>query len=280
MAFDMAKISVKARHKPPMMLLVGKSKLGKTSFCAGNRVVNGEIVEWGLNKPIILWLKGEEGADAIPVAKNSDPITSYDELMEALAWLAKEDHEFQTVAIDSLTTLVEIIKAHVQKTEPELATDSKYNQYGNGNKRAVTFHRNIADALTWLRDNKNMTVIMTGHIKPTPKDIPDPEKGLYAAWCADIPDGIYAMYDRSFDVVLYADTKDITTEKDIGMGNKQGKIVNLNNGERFLFTKKTLAHPSGGRGIYGHLRNEIPFDWASFQEAVAEAISYNNNNNN
>lgn len=273
MAFDLNSISTKATHKPPMILLVAKEKMGKSSFCAGSRVENGTIVEWGINKPIILWTKGEEGVSHIPVAKNTEAISTYEGMMEALKFLATEEHGFETVAIDSLTTFCEIIKKKVQTDEPKLASDHAYDQYGAGNKIAAGYHRNICDALTYLRDSRNMTVIVTAHIKHNPKTVADPEKGTYDSWMADIPDAVYSIYSRSFDVIAYADTSDITKEADIGMGNKQGRVVSLNGGERYLFFKKTLAHPSGGRGIYGHLPDKIPFDWSSFQNAVAETIS-------
>lgn len=264
---------------PSHTYLAGRDLLvtHNTSFCAGDRVENGEIVEWGLNKPIILWLKGEQGASDIPVAKNTEAISSYDELMDALGWLATNEHGFETVTVDSLTTLCEIVREKVVAENPSLAEKMRYDQYGAGNKIAAVYHRKIADALTYLRDEKSMCAIVTAHIKHNPKDVADPEKGVYSAWMADIPDAIWGIYERSFDVCLYADTKDITTQVDIGMGNKQGKVVSLNNGERFLLTKKTLSHPSGGRGIYGHLPPEIPFHWAAFQEAIASTIEKLNN---
>lgn len=279
MAFDLNSISTKAVHKPPTMILVGKAKMGKTCFCAGDRVEGGRITEWGLNKPIILWMKGEQGANDIPVAKNTDAIATYEQLVEALGWLAQNDHDFQTVTIDSLTTLCEIVKAKVQQDNPALRDDKEYDRYGAGNRIAVKYHREVADMMTYLRDNKSMCAIVTAHIKHNTKTVADPEKGVYDAWMADIPDAIWGIYERSFDVCLYADTKDITSKVDIGMGNEMGKVTSLNNGERFLFTRKTLAHPSGGRGIYGHLPAEIPFHWAAFMEAVAQTISTTTNNN-
>ena len=280
MAFDINSISSKAVHKPPTMLIVAKEKMGKTSFCAGSRVENGKVVEYGLNKPIILWLKGEQGAADIPVAKNNDAISSYDELMEALAWLAKNDHSFETVAVDSLTTLCEIVVKKVVADHPDLCEKSTFDRFGNGNKLAVPLHRSICEALTWLRDNKNMTVIVTAHIKNNTKQVNDPERGSYDSWVADIPDAVWSVYSREFDFIGYADTKDIVTSTDVGFGNKQGRAVSVGNGQRFLFTKKTLSHPSGGRGIYGHLPAEIPFDWWSFQNAIAETIKTTPSNTN
>jgi len=284
MAFDIDSISTKAVHNPPMMIVASKEKMGKTSFAAGDRVENGVIVEYGLNKPIILWLKGEQGADSIPVAKNKTAISSYEELMDALGWLAKEEHSFETVVIDSLTTFTELIKEKIMTEQPkDFPTDFSYMSFDNGPKAAVKYHREIINALTWLRDNKKMTVIVTVHIKSSPKTVNDPEKGSFDQWTADIANSTWNIYARSFDLICYADTKDIVNNVDVGMvkGQKQqGRVVSLNNGERFLFTKKTLAHPSGGRGMYGHLPSEIPFDWYSFQNAIAETIAKLNNNNN
>lgn len=280
MAFNLESISTKAVHKPPTMIVVAREKTGKTSFCAGDRVENGEIVEYGLNKPIILWTRGEEGCNDIPVAKNDKPINTYDELMEAIGWLATSEHDFQTVAVDSLTTVCELVHDKVVSEHPDLNEKASFDRYGNGNKLAIPLHRELTNALTYLRNEKNMTVIVTAHIKRKPQQVNDPERGSYDAWIADVDDAIWAVYAKAFDFVGFADTKDVVSQKDIGMGKTQGRVTNVGNGARFLFTKKTLAHPSGGRGIYGHLPPEIPFDWVSFQNAIAETIAKLNNNTN
>lgn len=277
MAFDINSISTEAVHKPPTILLCAKEKMGKTSFCAGDRVENGRIVEWGINNPIILWTKGEQGANDIPVAKNTEAISTYEELMDALGWLCREKHDFRTVAIDSLTTLHEIIVEKVVQDHPDLNEKASFDRYGNGNKLAAPMHRAVANALTWLRDNKGMTAIVTAHIKPKPIQVNDPKRGSYDTWGVDMTDMIWTIYSKAFDIILYADTKDIVTQADVGMGKKQGRAVNVGNGQRFLFTQKTLANPSGGRGVYGHLPPEIPFDWASFQAAVKETEEKLNN---
>jgi len=46
-------------------------------------------------------------------------------------------------------------------------------------------------------------------------------------------------------------------------------------GNRYLFTRKTPAHPGGGRGVYGQLPYELPLQWSAYSEAVAAVINNN-----
>lgn len=277
MAFNLASISREAVVKAPRILLLAKEKVGKTAFSAGDRVENGQIVEWGLNRPVILPIKGEQGADDIPVAKF--PVaTEFDNVIEAIGTLATEEHDFQTFAIDSLTTLEEIVKRKVMLDNPkDFRTDADYIRYNNGPRAAAAVHRMICDGLDVLRERKSMCTIITAHIKHNTKEIIDPEQGPFSAWVADIPDPVFSVYARWADVVLYASTKNITKSVEAGMGRTVSQSVDVGNGQRFLFTRATKSHPSGGRGVYGHLPAEIPFDWYSFNQAVASAAaSYTN----
>ena len=112
MAFDLASISNEAVARAPRIVLLGVEKIGKTSFACGDRVVDGKIVEYGLNRPVIVSVRGEQGADAIPVPKF--PVAqSLDNVIEALASLYTGDHEFGTVVIDSVSALEPLVWADV-----------------------------------------------------------------------------------------------------------------------------------------------------------------------
>jgi len=41
--------------------------------------------------------------------------------------------------------------------------------------------------------------------------------------------------------------------------------------ERVLYTQKRPAHPGGGRGVYGHLPYELPFDYHTWRAAIKAA---------
>ena len=64
MAFDLASISNEAVARAPRIVLLGVEKIGKTSFACGDRVADGKIVEYGLNRPVIVSVRGEQGADS------------------------------------------------------------------------------------------------------------------------------------------------------------------------------------------------------------------------
>ena len=51
-------------------------------------------------------------------------------------------------------------------------------------------------------------------------------------------------------------------------GDTSAERVAMDNGERYLFTKRTATHPGGGRGAYGRLPDALPLDMGAFRAAV------------
>lgn len=269
--FNIASLSADTINMPPRMLIVAGEKMGKTSFAAGDRVENGKVVEYGLNSPVILPIRGEEGAEHIPVPK-FPTAEKFEDIMEAINALRTEEHDRQFLVIDSITTLMRLVKAKVQKDYPALQDEQKFDQYNKGINLCKPYFEQLRDALNQLREERGMGIILIIHTPQKPKTITDPDMSAYDAWTADLPDAIYSVLSRWADYIGYASTKSITKKEDVGFGKEQGRAVTLNGGQRFLFNAKSKGHPSGGRGIYGQLPDEIPFDWASFQDAVSAAM--------
>lgn len=268
MAFDLKSVSTEAVVRAPRIVLLGVEKIGKTTFACGSRIENGQVVEYGLNHPIVVSVKGEEGADAIPVPKF--PVAqTFDDVMEALGTLWKEEHEFKTVVLDSVSTLYRRVKEKVQKDNPEMATDKEYDRFNRGPSVAVSYFERLLTGFTALREKKNMASILIGHVKT--KTINSPDQDPFDAWVWDVPDIIANLIYRWSDAIWIAKTPDAVSKVDgEKFGQQHRRSIEVSAGRRCLYTQKRSKHPGGGRGIYGHLPYELDLSWAAVQDELAK----------
>lgn len=277
MAFDIASLSSAAVTRAPRIVLLGVEKIGKTTFACGSRVdADGNIVEYGLNNPVVISVKGEEGADAIPVPKF--PVAqTYEDVMAALGALYNEQHELSTVVVDSVSTLYRRVKEKVQKDNPEMATDKEYDRFNRGPQIAISYFENLLTGLTALREAKNMASVLIGHVKT--KTVNSPDQDPYDAWVWDIPDIIANLIYRWADAIWIAKTPDAVSKVDgEKFGQQHRRAVETEAGKRYLYTQKRAKHPGGGRGIFGQLPYQLDLSWAAVQEALAN-LSNNNATN-
>ena len=266
MAFDLASISAEAVASAPRIVLLGVEKIGKTSFACGDRVVDGRITEYGLNKPVILSIRGEQGADAIPVPKF--PVAqTFADTIEALAALYTGEHDYRTVVVDSVSALEPLIWAETCQEAGVQSIEKVGGGYGKGYTEALSKWRRLLDGLDALRAKRNMASIVIGHTKV--KAINNPDTDSYDAYQLDINDKAANLLFRWADLILFANTKVVVKKENTGFNGEKKRAIDAANGARFLYTQKRPSHPGGGRGIYGELPYELPLDWASFQAAVA-----------
>jgi hypothetical protein len=269
MAFNLASISAEAQMKAPRIVLLGVEKIGKTSFACGSRVENGVVTEYGLNNPVILSVKGEQGADTIPVPKF--PIAnSFSDVVEALGSLYTEKHNFGTLVVDSVSALEPLIWAETCQEAGVQSIEKVGGGYGKGYTEALTKWRQLLDGIDALREHSGMASIIIGHTKV--KTINNPDTDSYDAYHLDINDKAANLLFRWADLILFANTKVIVKKETTGFNAEKHRAVDSTNGRRFVYTQKRPSHPGGGRGIYGRLPYELPLDWASFQTAVNELI--------
>lgn len=254
--FTLKSITQERTIRPPRIILLGVEKIGKSSFAAG------------ADNPIFIPIKLEEGIDDLNVPKF--PVCdTLDKVMEAVRVLGDEDHDFKTLAIDSASTLEPIIWQAVC-TEKGWASIEDPG-FGRGYVEALNKWRELMEALDYLRDEKGMAIIIIGHIKT--KTFNDPERASYDRYVFDVKENVeHALY-RWSDLIGFANKNVGITEEKVGFNKKINKGADLDTETNYLFTKKTPAHPGGGRGVYGKLPAELPLYWKDFKEAVADVIA-------
>lgn len=269
MALSLASISAKSQVRAPRMLLVGTEKIGKTCFACGcDHDEDGNLTNQGLNSPVVLPVKGEEGVDDLDVP-SFPTLRTYEELIEALGVLCTEDHEYGTVVIDSASALEPLVWDYVSRVHNVASIEKVDGGFGKGYVEAVNAFREILDGLDHLRSAKNMASVLIGHVKVKRFDAPDGDS--YDTYKFDVNDKADHLIRRWADVILFANSKVSVHKEDQGFGKERARGLDLTGGQRFLFTQKRPYHPGGGRGIYGRLPYELPLNWSAFMDAVNNA---------
>jgi len=239
-------------NRPPRVILSGVEKIGKSTFASQ------------FPSPIFVPIKGEEGIDALDVARF--PVcNTFTEVLSALGSLAEEEHDFTNVVIDSASTLEPLIWDEIC-TEHNVASIEKVGGgFGKGYVEAVKKWRDLMATLDYLRDSGMGSVLIT-HVAV--KAFTDPLTDSYDTYVIDINGKAQSALLRWSDCILFANAKTYTKTEKVGMKEVKKGVMR---DERVLYTQKRPAHPGGGRGVYGQLPYELPFEFEAWSNAVETA---------
>lgn len=260
MSYDLDLIQNGPRELPPRIILCGTEKTGKTHFAAH------------APNSVILPVKGETGADyydgVLPTAN------TFDDVMGWIGSLAKGEHEYKTLCIDSVSALEPLIWDAVC-TEAKVDSIEKVGGgYGKGYGEALAKWRRLEQGLDYLREHKGMTCILIAHVKV--KHFEDPNGDGYDRYQIDLHEKAMNLLSRWADSTLFFNRKTFVQEKDAGFGKTTAKAKDQG---RYMFTQSRPAHPGGGRGVYGQIPYEIELpdgdSYAVFKEAVETAKENN-----
>lgn len=273
MALSLESISQKAVIRAPRIFLLGVDKIGKSSFACGSRFEDGQLVEEGINKPVVLPIKGEEGVDDLSVPK-FPTLETFSDVLEAVRILHRENHPHKTLVVDSATTLERLVWQHVCQAHKVESIEKVLGGYGKGYHEAASEFSYLLEGFDALRNEKGMSIVVIAHVKV--KAFNDPTSDGYDTYKPDLNDQVGNMLLRWADLTLFANTKVVVKTEDSGFNKERARGLDTTGGARFCYTQKRPAHPGGGRGIYGELPYELPFDWASFEAAVGQVVDKRN----
>jgi hypothetical protein len=216
--------------------------IGKSTFGAGAPNPIYILTEDGL---------GSLNVDHFPLA------TSFQDVMDAIASLYKENHAFETVVIDSLDWLEAIIQREIEQKY-----DAKDLAYGKGSLIAAERWREILDGLNALRNDKGMAVILIAHT--TIKRFDSPEVEPYDRYQPKLQERSNAVVREWADAVLFANYKTIVKKDDVGFNQTNNRGIST--GERLLFTSERPAYMAKNRY---NMPESIPLSWDAFAEAIS-----------
>lgn len=179
----LSKVTSERIIKPPRIVIHGNPKVGKTTFA--------------VSAPSPILLPVEEGEGLLEVARLPQP-DDFTDVLNAVAELVNEKHEFKTLVIDSIDHLEPLVWKQVCDDEGKGKTNIEQFGYGKGLKLADTHWIRLFRGLDMLRE-KGMTVLVIAHSNT--KNYDDPLIGSYSRTAPKLHDRANALMDEWADVI-------------------------------------------------------------------------------
>ncbi len=246
---------------PPRLVVYGTEGVGKSTFAS--------------QAPAPIFVQTEDGlaeidCDRFPLA------TTFDDVTAALSELHSEQHDYQTVVIDSLDWLERLIWDQLCRQYNVASIEKVDGGYAKGYTHALTYWREILDGLGRLRTDRGMVVICIAHSKV--EKFEDPESSAYDRYSPRLHKHAAALVCEWSDAVLFATRKFRTQSEDAGFGRKRAIAapIGAGGGERIL---RCTGGPSCiAKNRYG-IADELPLSWATFVDALSNHQSTGETNN-
>jgi hypothetical protein len=249
MAISLASLKKTGVARPPRIVLYGVHGIGKSTFAA--------------NAPSPVFIPTEEGLDAVdatafPLCK------SFEDIMDSIGSLASEDHDFGTVVIDSADWAEQLVHKKVA-ADNNVATIDAIG-YGRGYKAAVDYWKQILEGLDYLRNDKNMQVILLAHSQV--KRFDDPLTDPYDRYQLDLHHGSASVVSEWCDILMFANQQYTTVKSDVGFNQKVTRAVGT--GSRVLYTQERPGWSAKSRWA---LPDTLPLDYGKFAEALGQSMN-------
>ena len=239
---------------PPRLILYGTEGIGKSTFAS--------------EAPAPIFIQTEDGlaeidCDKFPLA------TRLEDVQTALLELFSEEHDYQTVVIDSLDWLERLIWDELCRQYNVTSIDKVDGGYAKGYTHALTSWRQILDSLSRLRSERGMVVICIAHSKV--EKFEDPETSAYDRYSPRLHKHAQALVCEWSDAVLFATRKIRVQSEDSGFNRKRGIAFGLgkDGGERVI---RTIGGPSCVAKNRYTLPEELPLSWPAFMTALTNPI--------
>ena len=246
--FSLASIQAKRTPAPPRICIYGPYGIGKTTF--------------GAHAEKAIVIPTEDGLGTIDVP--TFPLcTRYQDVLDAIAALYTEDHDYRTVVLDSLDWLEMLIWTVCAVVPKEGGAASiEGHGYGKGYVIAADRMRDVFDGLTALRDKKNMAIVLTAHVKV--KRFDDPTTEPYDRYSLKLNDKAAALVSEWVDVLGFASQEMAIKREDVGFNKKAARALSI--GGHVLHLARTPAYDAKNRY---NLPDALPLEWQAFAAAFA-----------
>jgi AAA domain len=241
--------------KPPRILVYGTEGIGKSTF--------------GSQAPKPIFIQTEDGLDEIECDKF--PLAAaYEDVVAALDELRSQQHDYETVVIDSMDWLERLVWDRLCIEHGVTSIEKVDGGYAKGYTHALRHWREIISRLNALRHVKGMVVLLIAHSKV--ERFEDPESSPYDRYSPRLHKHAAALVSEWCDAVVFATRRIRTQSEDTGFNRKRtvAHAIGKGGGERIL---RCVGGPSpktsilGGRCRVGSLKiTEILPCFAGFDE--------------
>lgn len=229
--------------RPTRVLLYGPEGVGKSTFAS--------------KAPSPIYLGTEEGTSQLDVARLPEPECWHD-VNDAIELLAQEQHDYQTLVLDTLDWLEPLCWVQVCK-EGERNSIEEFG-YAKGYTAALDKWRSLLASIDRLRNVKQMHVIALAHswIRPFQNPLGD----NYDRYELKLHNRASGLWKEWSDSVLFAVYEDYAHKKSGDM-----KAKGVTTGARIMHTLRHAAWEAKTRYM---LPETLPLDWDEFWGAVQQ----------
>jgi hypothetical protein len=241
--------------QPPRIVLYGTEGIGKSTFASQAPAPIFVPIEDGL---------AEIDCDRFPLA------TSLDQVLAALNDLHTQPHDYQSVAIDSLDWLEQLIFDALCRQHGASCIEKVDGGYARGYTHALGHWRQVLEALDRLRRERQMVVICIAHAKV--ERFEDPESPAYDRFVPRLHKHAAALVCEWADAVLFATRRFRTQSEDAGFNRRRtiATALGRDGGERIL---RCVGSPSCVAKNRFSIADELPLSWAAFLAAITHSHS-------
>lgn len=242
MAVSLASLKRSSDRKPPRMLVYGTAGIGKTTL--------------GCQAPNPVFIQTEDSEVGVPTF---GLLRTYGDVMDAMGVLVNDEHDFQTVILDSLDWLEPLVWAETCRIHGQ--PDIESFGFGKGYVAALDTWRVLLDGFNALRDERGMAVILLAHCEI--KRFDSPETDPYDRYQIKLQKSASALVQEHVDAVLFANYRVTTVTKDIGFKKKATRGVGGD--DRLLYSNERPAFLAKNR--FG-LPDSMPLDWPTLAAGI------------
>ena len=191
--------------RPPIIVLHGAPGIGKTSMGSGF--------------PNPVFIQTEDGCPAGLTIASFGLCESFASVVEALSWLGKEDHGYQTLVVDSLDQLEPLVQA-------ALCADRGYASietpgFGKGYVELDKYWLDFLRGCNWLRRNRDMTIVLIAHSEIVM--INDPRTTAYSAYALRLHRRARGLVEDSADLIGFLATDVVIKSEQGGFGKTRAR---------------------------------------------------------
>lgn len=241
----------KATPKPPMLTIIASKGVGKTTLA-------------GLfPKPI--FIRAEDGTSVfeqwdeslqpalLPVLQHqAEP---YENVLQTIGALLKEDHDYKTLVIDTITMLNILFEKQIAKRDGVETVADACGGFHKGYTLVSSWHSEIIRGCDRLRAEKGMAIVFLGHsaivkIKQNPEDSTE-----YAVWGLDMYQKSASIYLNNSDGVYYLTKEKFVTGAET---NRKGQTTKF--GRMTETGKRQLITSSDGKTGYIDAKDRYSID--------------------
>lgn len=237
--------STRQHDRPMRVALYGTPGIGKSTFAS--------------QAPNPVFLCAEDGAGFLDAQAFERP-TSWQDVIDAVESLLRDEHPFKTLVIDTLDALESLCWEHVCRTcgSGKVRSIEDFG-YGRGYQHAVETWEQLLRRLEQLQERRGMHLILIAHA--VPRDHKDPDHEPWKRWSMKLHAKSADLIAGWVDALLFAAPEMVAKKEGL-------KVRGFATGERLLYTQSAGAHEAKNR--YG-LPPVLALDWTTFFASVRAA---------